>query len=74
MTKEHTCNAEIDAKLLPLNGRLARGFFIDDRKLNLTPPFIEVEKIQSRGKKPPKVMATFCPFCGRSLSNNPEAA
>lgn len=65
---EHNCNAKINAELLKSNGRLARGFYIDKGKVDLTPPFIEVEKIQSRGKKPPKLMASFCPFCGRSLS------
>lgn len=70
---KHTCNADIDAKLEPLNGKLARGFFVDDGKLDPTPVFIEVVKIQSRGKRPPKVMATFCPFCGRSLSKEPHS-
>lgn len=62
-----TCHSDIDAKLAPLNGRLATGFTATDHALGLT-MLLQVEKINSRGKKPPQVLPTFCPFCGEKLS------
>jgi hypothetical protein len=67
------CHSEIDAKLEPLNGRLATGFSIAKgapvgatMQLSL---LMQVEKIAPRGKKPPQVLPTFCPFCGEKLTS-----
>lgn len=59
------CLEHIDEELKTQNGRIARGFTINRELsiMDLSPPMITVEKI-GRGKKPPIVLATFCPFCG----------
>lgn len=64
-----TCLAQINAKLKPSNGRLATGFTVPDMHTHI---LIQVEKIAPRGKRPPLVLPTFCPFCGEKLE--PEAA
>ena len=58
------CRDQINGILKDKNGRLAFGFTFGNGNMALSPPLIEVEKIESRGKKPPTVLATFCPFCG----------
>lgn len=60
------CADEINEDLKPRNARLAFGFSLNrgTGALNVAPALIETEKIAPRGKKPPTVMATFCPFCG----------
>lgn len=58
------CDKKLDEKLAPLNGRLVRGFVMAPGKLELSPVFITVEKLIPRGKKPPRVVASYCPFCG----------
>jgi hypothetical protein len=64
-----TCHADIDTKLEPLNGKLATGFQLvrDEREMVLT-LLMQVEKINPRGKKPPHVLPTYCPFCGDKLN------
>lgn len=64
------CHAEMDEKLEPLNGRLATAFAIRSREAGATMRehlMVQVEKINSRGKKPPLAIPTFCPFCGEKL-------
>jgi hypothetical protein len=58
------CRARIDASLEAKNARLAAGFVHKGATLELSPPLIELEKINPRGKKPPILMASYCPFCG----------
>lgn len=58
------CREQINDRLKERNGRLAFGFTFNDNTMALSAPMIEVEKIVARGKKPPTVLATFCPFCG----------
>jgi hypothetical protein len=62
------CHARIDEKLKPLNGKLATGFSTFSDRFGPTglvlTLLLQVEKINSRGKKPPHVLPTFCPFCG----------
>lgn len=58
------CRTRIDADLKDRNARLAFGFTFSDGKMELAPPMIMLEKLNPRGKKPPTLLATFCPFCG----------
>ncbi len=73
------CHAKIDAKLAPLNGKLATAFTFKERgsgkrsSAGLT-LLMWVEKIAPRGKKPPHVMPTFCPFCGKKTGDTSETA
>ena len=66
-----TCNciAEMDAVLAEHNGRISATIcFPRTDAINLGQPYdtvtIGVEKIASRGKRPPLAAPTFCPFCG----------
>lgn len=61
------CRTKIDEKLAPRNARLAFGFTLGDGSMDLTPPLIATEKLAPRGKKPPILFASFCPFCGEDL-------
>lgn len=68
-----TCHADIDAKLEPLNGKLATGFIFHRGGQADLSLLMQVEKIDTRSrKKPPHVLPTFCPFCGEKLKR--EAA
>lgn len=59
------CRKIIDDKLKPMNGRLAFGFSFGSEGMELSPPMIQTEKIDKRKrKKPPIILATYCPFCG----------
>jgi hypothetical protein len=60
------CHAQMDAKLEPLNGKLAVGFQITDMSMPVM-LLMHVEKINPRGKKPPLVLPSFCPFCGEKI-------
>lgn len=70
-----TCHNDMNAKLAPLNGKLATGFVIERCEgapigTRHMPVLIQVEKITPRGKRPPVVLATFCPFCGDAISQD----
>ncbi len=56
------CIEKIDDKLAPMNGRIA--VVIPITSGGAVRAFIEVEKINKRGKRPPLLIATFCPYCG----------
>lgn len=58
------CATEINAELAQRNGRLVNGFSLGKGEMEFFPVMIEVEKMNTRGKKPPRVLASFCPFCG----------
>lgn len=58
------CRTKIDADLAKRNARLAFGFTFTSKKMEVSPPLIWLEKIEPRGKKPPILMASHCPFCG----------
>jgi hypothetical protein len=58
------CRKLMNERLADKNARLAFGFTFGGGHMGLTPPIIETEKLKPRGKKPPIVLATFCPFCG----------
>lgn len=60
-------NAELEAKY---SHRIAAGFSMmhkdGTRGMALSPPFITLEKVgdKKRVKKPPYLIAAYCPFCG----------
>lgn len=58
------CRARIDADLESRNARLAFGFMVDANQLSVSAPMIMTEKVKPRGKKPPIILASYCPFCG----------
>jgi len=58
------CRTKVDADLESKNARLAFGFTFDNARMDLSPPLVWLEKINPRGKKPPILMASHCPFCG----------
>lgn len=61
------CRKRIDEKLASLNGKLATGFCFTPRGSAQLTLLMQVEKIKPRGKKPPHVLPTFCPFCGEKI-------
>jgi len=64
------CITRINELLAPRNGRLILTFTLTDGLSDF--PTIEIEKIAPRGKKPPRVMPTFCPFCGEKYATESE--
>ncbi len=61
------CAEDMDKQLALKNGKLATSFYITRRHsigMGFIPVVLQVEKIASRGKKPPMAIPTFCPFCG----------
>lgn len=53
------CFAKVNKKLVGYNGILEFNF------LALPPrTMVSLCKVQPRGKKPPLMEATYCPFCG----------
>lgn len=68
------CRSRLNELLKPRNGRLAFGFTFDNGKMDLSPPLIETEKLVPRGKKPPTVVAMFCPFCGEKYKGDASGA
>jgi hypothetical protein len=61
--KRHKCFDMLDAELKPHNTRLVVNM------LNNADVFIWTERIQNLrdGKQAKKVVAAFCPFCGKKL-------
>lgn len=59
-----SCIAVIDEKLAPLNGRLSVRFTAERTGVLLSTALLVVEKVNPRGKKPPGLLAKFCPICG----------
>lgn len=58
-----TCIAKVDEMLGPLNGRLGTRFTVDSSGL-LQTAVLTVDKVNPHGKKPPGLLAKFCPICG----------
>jgi hypothetical protein len=58
-----TCIAKIDEVFAPLNGRLGTRFTADATGMKQT-AILVVERVNPRGKKPPGLLAKFCPICG----------
>lgn len=59
------CFARVNEKFAEFNGAL-------ECNLMASPPraMISVCKVNSRGKKPPLMEASYCPFCGRKYKND----
>lgn len=68
-----TCREAINERLAVSNARIATGFCFSPvenqiRRMELAPPMIVLEKIDSKKRgKPPTLLATWCPFCGDKL-------
>lgn len=63
-----TCIAEMNARLADHNGGLVCTLFGSPQRVA-----VEVYQLETgRGKKrPPKAIASYCPFCGTSYDQNP---
>lgn len=57
-----TCLTDFDVKLAEHNTRLSRTIVLHPPGGIF--PTIQVEKINTRGKKAVMAIPTFCPFCG----------
>ena len=53
------CFERVNEKLADYNGMLEFNFLADPPRA-----MVSVCKAKSRGKKPPLMEATYCPFCG----------
>lgn len=60
------CATQMNNLLAEKNGKLVQGFSYTSGqgRIDLIPVFVEVEKVDTKKKKPPAVVASFCPFCG----------
>jgi hypothetical protein len=65
------CVEKMNELLKEKNGKIAQGFQYSKGGLTLLPTFVSTEKIESRKKAPPTVVANYCPFCGEKY---PEAS
>lgn len=65
-----SCIAKVDEMMAPLNGRLGTRFTAESVGL-LQTVILTVEKVNPRGKKPPGLLAKFCPICGTAY-DQPE--
>lgn len=60
------CIARVDESMLSRNAKIMLPWFGPQR------PFIETTKVDEKKRgKPPRLFATFCPFCGEKY---PEIA
>lgn len=62
-----TCIEKVDEAMAPMNGRLATRFTFDPSGIGQT-VLLTVEKVAPRGKKPPGLLAKFCPICGAAYT------
>lgn len=68
------CRTRVDGHLKDRNARLVVGFIATGSTLDLSPPLIAIEKINPRGKKPPHLVASYCPFCGEHLTKETKTS
>lgn len=69
------CIKEIDVLLAEKNGRLGLTIRIHEGLMQGVPTIL-VEKCEPRGKKPPAMLPSYCPFCGEKYpgrDNAPES-
>ena len=65
----HDCFKQFDEALAPHNGRLAFALQVTESMGLQTRLLIGTEKIDKKKRKPvPHAVASFCPFCGASLT------
>lgn len=63
-TVRHKCFEELDVRLKQYNTCLVRNI------LNENHIFIDTElREKKRGARPRRVVANYCPFCGKKLKN-----
>lgn len=69
MSLKHDCVQRLNSLLESENGQLQSGFSIDIfGKCVVNRIYVSVEKLDKSARKtPPKVVATYCPFCGKEL-------
>jgi hypothetical protein len=71
------CIAKIDEKLAEQNIALDTSFLLG-KNLNLSDVTLSVGTLwkdpskKVRGKKPPTIVVTFCPFCGKKAQDDKE--
>lgn len=71
MAEVCNCIDEVDAKLAEHNATVVTtlGLFNNPRRVSL-----EVEKSDAKKRgKPPRLIATFCPFCGTRYASSAAA-
>jgi len=58
------CISEVNKMLAERNAQLVIPIFGPQR------PFVETDKIETKKRgKPPRMFATFCPFCGEKYAD-----
>jgi hypothetical protein len=71
------CIARIDEKLAEQNFALDTSFLLGEN-LSLNAVILSIgthwkdSSKKVRGKKPPTIIVTFCPFCGKKAANESE--
>ena len=61
------CIEKLDQQIAGKNIRIARGLQLVNGSFELTPPYIETEKLNKALRtKTLLVIASFCPFCGEA--------
>lgn len=59
------CATKMDEMIKLNNIRIAQAFMIGGSMRTMRcVPIIATERIAKGGKRPPNVVATYCPFCG----------
>lgn len=61
------CIATVNEAMAPMNGALVTRFTADPGGL-LQTVMLTVDKVAPRGKKPPGLLAKFCPICGAAYT------
>lgn len=67
------CRAAVNKNLVNENAKIAVGLFFGNSRIDLAPPMIVLERIDSsRRGKLPNLIASYCPFCGEKYAEVPH--